>query len=275
MVEPLIKLKRSLDEALSVRDSQINTIYIFRGIHLLPNNYTKYVQVTDIEEGINLEDWTVNAVNLCNGKKTDITESFNVDSLTNSLNGNPQLYWSLYNVTHDFGYNLIYLEITQTLGETFYSTPFMITDYYKEKTTQFHYKAKKDDVMQSIGIQAWFRQLQRNEELTQYYETSTKTTVTTTQKLNKLEKYITELMPIETIDLFMDVLSSPYLYVDSVRASLYESPKIPDLVGTENFGKFDFIISPKKWDIYKEADPTKGDWISTDWLSTDFNIYTQ
>lgn len=273
MVEPLIKLKRTLEEALSIRDSQINRKHIFRGVHLLPNNYIKYVQVTDIEDGMHLEDWTVNVVKLCNGQKTEITESFNVDSLTNSLNGNPQIFWSLDNVTHDFGWNLIYLEITQTLGETFYSTPFMLTDFYKEKTTQFHYKSKKNDVIQSIGIQTWFRQIQRSEELTQYYETSTKTTVTTSQKLNKLEKYFTELMPLSILDLFMDVLSSPYLYINTIRASLYEAPKLPDLLGTENFGKFDFMVASKKWDVYKVENPLKGDWLSTDWDSNDWKIY--
>lgn len=273
MNTPLIQLKRTLEDALSIRDSQINRLYIFRGIQLLPFNGYKYVQVTDIDDGLHLEDWTVNAVDLCTGNKTDITISFNVESLTNSDNGNPQLFWSLQNVQYDFGWKLIYLEITQTFGEVFYSTPFMLTNFYKEKTTMFHYKNKKSDVMQSIGIQSWFRQIQRNEELTQYYETSTKTTVTTSQKLNKIEKYITELMPLSILDLFMDILSSPYLYVNKIRASLYEAPKMPDLTGTENFGKFDFMVSPKKWDVYKAEDPLKGDWLSTDWDSNDWKIY--
>jgi hypothetical protein len=274
MVSPLIKLKRTLNEAMSFRDSQLNNIYIFRGIHLLPNNYTKYIQVTDITDGLHLEDWTVNAVKCSNGQKTNITSSFNVESLTNSTNGDPQLYWSLQNVGHDFGWNFIYLEITQTAGEVFYSTPFMLTDFKKEKTTQFHYKTKKNDVMQSIGMQSWFRQIQRSEELTQYYETSTKTTVTTSQKLNKLEKHFTELMPLENLDLLMDILSSPYLYVDGIRASLYEAPKMPDLGGDQNFAQTEFMISPKSWDIYKEPESSKGDWLSTDWLSTDWKIYT-
>jgi hypothetical protein len=49
-------------------------------------------------------------------------------------------------VPFDFGYNLIYLEITQAIGETFYSSPFMITEIESEKTSQFHYKQSKDSV---------------------------------------------------------------------------------------------------------------------------------
>jgi hypothetical protein len=52
------------------------------------------------------------------GCKTDITYFF-VDRLTNDLDGAPQFYWSLTDVPFDFGYNLIYLEINQLLGETF------------------------------------------------------------------------------------------------------------------------------------------------------------
>ena len=273
MVEPLIKLKRTLEEAMSFVDSQVNRYYIMSGIQLLPNNPMKYIQVTDISTGMHIEDWTVNAVNLRTEEKTDITISFFVESLTNSTNGDPQLFWSLTNVGFDFGYDFVYLEITQTFGETFYSTPFLLTDVNAEKTSMFHYKSKKNDVMQSIGMQSWFRQIQRNEELTQYYETSTKTTVTTSQKLNKLEKYFNEQMPLYIIDLFMDVLSSPYLYINTIRSSLFEAPKMPDLIGEENFGKFDYMISPKKWDVYSEPQPLKGDWLSTDWLSTDWKIY--
>jgi len=274
MVESIIKLKRTLNEALSFRDSQTNRHYIHSGVHLLPNNLSKYVQVTDIESGLHLEDWTVKVVSCKTGVKTDITDSFNVESLTNSTNGDPQLYWSLENIAIDFGYEFIYLEITQAVGEYFYSTPFMITDINKNKTTQFYYKAKKNDVMQSIGMQAWFRQIQRNEELTQYYESSTRTTVTTSQKLNKLEKYYTEIMPLENLDLLMDILSSPFMYVDGVRASLYETPKMPDLGGNQNYGQIDFMISPKKWDIYTEPQPSRGDFLAADFSATDFKIYT-
>jgi hypothetical protein len=62
---------------------------------------------------------------LCTGVKTDITSTF-VDRLTNDLDGAPQFYWSLTDVPFDFGYNLIYLEINQLLGN-FYTSPFMLT----------------------------------------------------------------------------------------------------------------------------------------------------
>jgi hypothetical protein len=58
---------------------------------------------------------------------------FFVDRLTNDLDGAPQFY-CLTDVPFDFGYNLIYLEINQLLGETFI---LRLYAYKKEKTTQF------------------------------------------------------------------------------------------------------------------------------------------
>ena len=103
MVEPVINIYRTKEEAFYFENSPINTQYIFKGVQLLPNNRLKYVQITNTPNGINLEDWTVYVVD-CKGTKTDITSSFLVESLTNSDNGNPQLYWSLKNIPFDFGW---------------------------------------------------------------------------------------------------------------------------------------------------------------------------
>ena len=153
-VTPFINIFRTKEEAFYFKNSQINTQFIFKGVQLLPNNSSKYIQVTETPDGIDLEDWQVSVVDLCKGTKTDVTDYFFVDSLTNSLDGSPQLFWSLTNVPFDFGYRLVYLEINQLIGETFYSSPFLLTEIESEKTSQFHYKDSKDDIYQSIGLTA-------------------------------------------------------------------------------------------------------------------------
>src|SRR5687768_7039325 len=125
MQEPIINLYRTVEEALYFKNSQLNTQFIFSGVQLLPNNLEKYIQVTNTPNGINLEDWAVKVISVCTGEELgDITPSFMVESLTNSINGNPQIVWSLSELIQDFGWDLIYLKITQALGETFYSQPF-------------------------------------------------------------------------------------------------------------------------------------------------------
>lgn len=275
MVNPVIDIFRTLTEALSVKSSQANRFYKNFGVQLLPNNPYSYIQVTNTPLGLHLEDWTVMAVNLCKGTETNITSSFMVESLTNSDNGNPQIIWSLTNVPVDFGYQPIYLKITQAIGETFYTQPFLLTAYAKEKTTQFHYKTKREDAYQSIGFKSWFRQDDEKIELTTYYETSTQKTVTQAVKVNELELHRTELMSINNLKQLTKVLRSPYLYADLIRCSLFDATELPKLGNEENFGKMDFSLSFKENDTYnKEATVSaKGDFLSTDFLSTDFKIY--
>ena len=245
MINPCINLYRTLEEATTFKDCPYNETYIFGGIHLLPRNPIPYIQVTNTPDGINLEDWTVKLKSLCGSMEADVTSSFMVTGLTNSLNGDPQIIWSLTNVTADFGIKLSYLEVTQDVGETFYSEPFLMTDYRKEQTTQFHYKYYRTDALQSIGFKAFFTQYDEKNEITTYYETSTQSTVSASTRVNLLEKYSTEMMSFDEVKKLSSVLRSPYLYVNLQRGNLYEAPTFPQKKGNENFGMLDFTISPK------------------------------
>ena len=272
MTQPIINIYRTTEEAFHFENSQMNRFYSFNGVQLLPFNETKYVQVTNTPSGINLEDWTVFVVDMCTGVKTNITPSFLVQSLTNSDNGDPQFYWSLTNVQYDFGMNLIYLEIHQSLGETFYSTPFLLTNEEVEKTVQFHYKTKRTDTFQSIGFQTWFRQNTKQTELTTYYEASTKHTVTQAVKTNKISKFVSEIMDIEQLISLTDVLENPYLYINKVRASLYEAIEIPEVTSQENFGSVKFNVSFNYNDIFAGDYVTPATPIVPDYSLQDYSL---
>lgn len=243
MVPPFINIYRTKEEAFYFENSPIDTRYIFKGVQLLPNNVNKYIQVTDTPYGINLEDWAVNVVDLGSGDKTDITDYFIVEELTNSLNGDPQFYWSLGNVPFDFGYRLVYLEIEQLTGEFFYTTPFLLTAIEEERVMQFHYKDSKNDIYQSIGIQTWFSEPTKTTELTTYYEVKTKTTVATAAETNFLKIYRTELMPKSVLINLTSVLESAMLYVNFVRGYLYEPIEIPAKASQENFAELTYKLS--------------------------------
>ena len=273
MTKPVINIFRTLDEALYFKNSPLNSFYRFNGVHLLPNNPFSYIQVTNTPLGLNLEDWTVYGTNIITGVEQDITDSFNVDSLTNSENGNPQLYWSLTNVPIDFGVDMIYLRIEQALGETFYSQPFLMTDLGKDWTTQFHYKERKGDSIQSIGFKTWFRQFAEYTDLSTYYELSTQLTVVETIKLSETEIYITEQININQLKKLTTVLRSPYLYINNFRAYLYKAVDIPKNKASENFAQIDFEVSIDENSTFEAPQASKGDWKASDWIATDFNIY--
>lgn len=273
MTEPLIRLRRTFEEAMSFRDSPQNRFYIHNGVQLLPNNEMKYVQVTDVKDGINLEDWVVNVVDLEKGTETNISEYFNVEALTNDFDGNPQFYWSLDNVPFDFGWKCVYLKVEQVFGEIFYSNPFLFTDYQKQYTTQFHYKDYEDDVMQSIGLTTYFRQPLVEQEIQKYFKTSTQKYAISSLKNVDLEVHFTKVMSFENLIGLISILGNQYVYMDGVRSVLNEALQLPKAKGDENFGQIEFVVCPDKNDIYEEPQPSRGDFLSSDWNSSDWNIY--
>jgi hypothetical protein len=251
MNKPLINIYKTLEEALYIQKSWMVDYCRLNSIQLLPNNDIKYIQQTATPNGgIELEDWTVYAVDLLNEKKTDITSSFFIEKINSSSDGSPQILWSLQNINFDNKFRFIYLEITQDFGATYYSNPFLITDLNKEQTSLFHYKQKRTDDYQSIQFQTWFRQNTQKTELTTYYQTSTQNTVSQAIKVNNLEIYKTNIMNVDMLIQLAEILQSPYLYVDLVRSYLFESVEIPENRANESFAEISYNLSKNKSDIF-------------------------
>ena len=262
---PFIGIFRTKEEAFYFKNSQINTQYAFEGVQLLPNNESSYIQLTETTSGLVIEDWQVNVVDLCNETTTDITDYFTVESTTTDDDGSPQLYWSLTSVPYDFGYNLIYLEITQSEGETFYTNPFMITDVESEKTTQCHYKAIDDDYYQSIGLRFWFKDEGLQSELVTYTELSTNNIVTQSVASTDLYYFETERIPRSLCINIVKMLSSGVLYLDNIRGYLVEIPDFNDRISQENFTYINFTISPNSDDTYSGLADYSDTFYSTDY----------
>lgn len=275
LVNPVIGIYKSLSEAMYFKNSQRNRFYSFEGVQLIPNNPNKYIQVTNAAGGIHLEDWTVKAMSMCGEELGDITESFLVEPIeVNSDDGSPQFIWSLKNIPLDFGFDLIYMKITQAVGDTFYSQPFKITAEESDKVCQIDYKYKRTDQIQSIGWTAWFDEDDLLQELESYYETSTKSWVTAALEEGKIEYWKTEKMPKSAMIQLKQILGLPYVYINSVRASLKEAPELPRKVSQENYGYMSFTINFHPNDVFVQPDEENGDFAPSDWLVDDFYLYT-
>jgi len=255
------------------KNSQINRHFIFTGVQLLPNNLNKYIQITNTPGGLNLSDWTVKVFSVCGEELGDITNSFTVESLTNSDNGNPQFIWSLQDIQIDFGWKLIYMEITQAVGETFYSQPFKITRINEEKTAQINYKYRETDEIQSIGFQTWFKDEDLLQELTTYYEESTQSWVSASMQQGEVEYWCTELMPKYLLMKLKKILGLPFVYINNVRASLKEAPDLPKKIAEENFAQMEYTVNFHPNDVYAEPEISNGDFLGSDFDTNDFLIY--
>ena len=252
-----INLYTTKAEALYFKDSQRNSFYEFGGIQLIPNN--TYTQKTSMP----LENpYVVSVLKVADDSVLgyllySITEIINmntirIDNSTITIDNNAPLtidvyatapyYWSI-TPTVDYYNDLIYLKFTYN-STSYYTNTFYITALDEDRTTKFTYKDLASNYYESIGLKTWFRQKSRQSELTTYYESSTKNTVTQAIKTHNLEMYESEFMSIEDLIMTAEILENPYLYIGSKRYSLFEAVKIPELTQQENFAKIKFTLAP-------------------------------
>jgi len=252
-----INLYTTKAEALYFKDSQRNSFYEFGGIQLLPNNtYTQktsialenpfVVSVLKVEDDSVMSNLLYSITEIINMNTIRIDNSTikidNVAPLTIDVYATTPYYWSI-NPTVDCSNNLIYLKFTYN-STSYYTNPFYITSLDEDRTTKFTYKDLPSNQYEIIGLKTWFRQKSRQSELTTYYESSTKNTVTQNIKTHNLEMYESEFMSIEDLIMTAEILENPYLYIGSKRYSLFEAVKIPELTQQENFGKIKFTLAP-------------------------------
>jgi hypothetical protein len=279
-----IKLYTSKTDAFYFKDSQRNSFYEFGAIQLIPNNtYTQRADVLaigandytisiyrasndlEITEADIVSELTIYADSTSiyadsqfiaidnqvfkiddNIQKIDTKPIF-VDTNTysfipyfGSLNG--FYYWAITPLV-DFYNELVYLKFTNGVN-TYYTNPFYITALDEDRCTKITYKQSLSSIEESVGLKVWFRQKSRQSELTTYYESSTKNTVTQNIKTHNLEMYESEFMSVDDLIMTAEILESPYLYIDNKRCSLFEAVKIPELTQQENFGKIKFTLAP-------------------------------
>lgn len=249
-----IKLYSTKQQAKYFKNSQINSFYEFGGIQLIPNKtYSQRISTFNlvapyIATVLSVRDDSVLGTITYSISSDPITDSVYADSITVYSDSTILQVDSLTGATNsftitpiqDFGNELVYL----SFNEICYSSPFFITALDEDRCTRIVYKELPSETYQSIGLKIWFRQKSKQSELTTYYESSTKNTVTQAVKSHKLEMYESELMSIDDLILVSEILESAYLYIDDVRYSLFEAVKIPELTQQENFGRLKFTLSP-------------------------------
>lgn len=231
------------------RTSIYTSQYKVRGIQLLPNNTLPYIQTTNVSAGIYLEDWEAFIVDTC-GNETDISDYFVIEDVFTDDNGDNQFTWSLTNVPFDFGYDLVYIKVSQLVGETFCSNYFMLTDVESDKTCRIDYKSINADTMQSIQLQMAFKQELKTIELTNYYETSTRNTVTNVVKSQRYENWLTQIISNDLLLKIIDVFGCKYVYINLLRCNLFEAIDIKEYEAEENFNENLIKIAFNKSDVY-------------------------
>jgi hypothetical protein len=240
---PFIKLFKTLQQALYVETSPYDKQFIMRGVQLLPNNPYPYIQSTDNANGVEVEDWAVTAVNLCDGSITDITAYFEVKEVFFDDNGQNQISWAITNIPFDFGVDFIYLVVDQ-VGQKYYSNPFQITANNSEYTSRFDYRDDEDSIMQSIQLGVFYRENMIEQELESYHQISTGITVTATTKTKEYKKFLSDFLPKSLIiDLTKLFSYNTFVYLNLKRANLFKPIETPDKKLQSNFSLLTMFVS--------------------------------
>lgn len=247
-----ISLETTFEKAMYYRDSAdyIEQALYFGGVQLLPNNQNPYRQRTYTREGIELEDPQVLVKDMCGNTLADITDYFTILENYNDSTGTPQIDWALTNVPFDFGLQLVYLEIQQLpAGETYYSTPFMLSADEAEYTSRWDYTNDLEDTVLSTQLRCYFKQYDDAEELTSF------TPVRTGRQLSfsnttPFEVWQTAIVHLDFFKLFKQMRQCLYVYCDYCRAMPYETLETPRRAGGENFGEAQFTITRDEGDTY-------------------------
>lgn len=248
-----IRLENTLEKAMAYKSSPDDKFFSFRGIQLLPNNDYPIIQTTNNIEGVELEDFAeVNVISMCGEVLENITAYFEViDNFQDPETGLPQITWKILpNIPFDFGNQLIYLEIKQLVGETFYTNPFAITSEGSEFTSRIDYREKYSDVMQSINACLYYYDFDVQKEYSQYWEVSTKRTRTNTIKSQSFDIYRTQIIDKYILEKIVNIFDFKYTYLNLIRVNIFEVVEIPRKEGFENFVQTDISFNFDESEIY-------------------------
>lgn len=252
-IPTFIRLENSLEKAMLYVTSPQTSYYSFNGVQLIPNHPYPYKQRTYATEGIEIEEWEVDVMDMCdNVIHTLPNDEFDVIRAFNDPNtGLPQVEWQL-KTSFDAGGRLIYLRINVGVNGYVYSSPFQLTEYGKEWTSRWDYKNTTDDNYYSTQLQIYFRQNKSQQEISTYLPVSSGIQYMPTSTISPYERWLTKVIEGDILEEFKKMFVCRYRY--SLRennianelpvfTSLFEAVETPDFQGNENFLQQEILLT--------------------------------
>lgn len=254
-----LRLKTSLNEALNVGNPNItdDSFNYYESIHLIPNEM--YCQITNCDSGITFAgDYKAKILTMCGNEIEEITTQVAIYEL-NDIRGLNQIAFEFY-FKKDYGLEPIILCLEHTeSNQKFYSNPFVCTEILKEQTSFFEYRSygyfygisyDKFDGYQAIRLNVYYDYPENKTEVGEYYQISTKNTISDRALYKQSYKYSTvEINPF-TYERANIMLIHDVIYCDGTRIS-----NKPQLTSEERLG--DSNVFPSNMDLFKDLNDTK------------------
>lgn len=247
-----LRLEKSLEKALNIGNPRISDINYNNQVHLIPNEF--YCQITNTSFGITLAgDYIVKLVDKCDNEIDDITEYFAISEFSD-IRGFNQIAFE-FKIKSDYGLNPILFKIIHTESESiYYSNPFVCTETLKEQTSLFTYKNygyfngisyDMFDGYQQIRLNLWFDNIENQTETSEYYQISTKNTISSRAMYKQVERYQSTYMNRFTFERSNIMFIHDVVYVDNIRIT-----NKPQLSSEERLGNSNLF--PASIDMFKD-----------------------
>lgn len=240
-----LRLEKSFEKAKNIGNPRVSTIRNNNQVHLIPEEY--YCQITNTDFGITLAgDYVVKLVDCCDNEIADITSQFAVYEISD-IRGLNQIAFE-FRILEDYGFTTLHLKITHTESEfVYYSSPFVCTETLSEQTSLFVYRNygyfngisyDKFDGYQAIRLKMWFNYPENQTETSEYYQITTKNTISSRALYKQIENYMCEYMNPFVYERANIMLIHDVVFVDEVRIT-----NKPQLSSEERIGNTNYFVS--------------------------------
>ena len=256
-----IRLRETFEEACNMQEPPLATNLYFGQVHLLPGEQVPYLQITNGQTPIIIEDYTCYLVEQGTGVEYDITANVFVAPFID-VNGVAQVAFEIINIPYDLGGNLGHLRFETNGGQNYYSNLFACTVNNAEQTTRFDYR--NTDVYwgtdyftagytQSIRLNTYFDNFVSQDELPTYFRITNNQTVNQRAKVGDFYQYIFPQLNGWTAKRLKRILYGDYLYIDGVRSYAVKGFEMPEREGDTNVGIATFLVSRDESDLFTDS----------------------
>lgn len=247
-----LRLEKSLEKAKNIGNPNVSNILYNNQVHLVPDEF--YCQITNTSFGITLAgDYIVKLVDKCDNEIDDITDTFAITEFSD-IRGLNQIAFE-FKLQKDYGHLELHLKIIHTESEfRYYSNPFICTCDQWEQTSLFTYKSfnyfngisyDKFEHYQQIRLNLWFDSVENQTEVSEYYQISTKNTISSRALYKQSYSYQTTYTNVFAFERANIMLISDVVFVDGIRIT-----NKPQLTSEERFGTSN--IFPASFECFKD-----------------------
>ncbi len=254
-----IRFKDTLSDALDLGNSKLSEFNYDMQIHLSPHE--NYSIITNTNNGIAFDNnYKAFLIDVCGNILSEITDNILINEFTHNESGLQQCKIEILALNLDYYTDLVCIMLNHNItnGKSYYSNPFLLSEYDLDETIRFDFRNysnldntcyKIANIYQSIRLKGIF---QKN-SFTSTSESYVSNGVSVTSKLVKLKQksYILDMVNDFIYDRIQYLLSHDVIYLDNIRVTNKQTYENEDkLSNSANISRNTLKVYINENDVY-------------------------